>query len=457
METDKKSRRSKLLYAGVIAVLIVFFIVGFVYGLDSVLKMEGSFPPVELSEAKTAVPETKEEAVEYLNRAVAAAKAEKPKFSSDSWFSIDEDSVSASGEDAIKNTLLFVREGLTDKLNESFDRFETDFSEGFDGYLRVPDFSPDDVEAFSCDYIYYKCSLCGETSDIPLDGCEACGSDYPYQMLYRDDYTITFELKNGDEVLKKNFTVRSDEEIRSLFGNELDDIMTIEKIDVSHTALTVKMKIDRTTDELKSLTYENKIPVHISASWKILPERELDLKADVTETEKYSFTWPEISLSEHTLDIEPKNTDNLLATLTFPSASQDNVVWTSSDENIVTVDDEGYMKAGKEPGTATVTASYDFNGKTYSDSCLINVKFDVESVVLNKRKLTINKGDSFTLSAKISPKKASVKTVKWYSENEDIATVDENGGVTALESGVVTVYALSDDLYFKASCEVTVK
>ena len=50
----------------------------------------------------------------------------------------------------------------------------------------------------------------------------------------------------------------------------------------------------------------------------------------------------------------------------------------------------------------------------------------------------------------------TVKSVTWYTEDPDIAKVDENGAVTGVAPGKTTVYALSDDGWFRASCEVTV-
>ena len=155
--------------------------------------------------------------------------------------------------------------------------------------------------------------------------------------------------------------------------------------------------------------------------------------------------------------IEPKNSDKLTATLTCSDPLKSVVTWKSSDENVVTVDDEGYLKAGKEPGEATITASFEFSGKTYSDTCSISVKIPVESMAVSKRSIKLNAGETKQLEAKVSPKNATVQTKKWYSEDESIATVDENGVVTAVKSGVVTVYALSDDGFFKSSCEVIVK
>ena len=97
---------------------------------------------------------------------------------------------------------------------------------------------------------------------------------------------------------------------------------------------------------------------------------DMDLSVDVTESERYSFTWPELSLSAHVKDMEPKSSDNLLATLVCDDPTQYDAVWSSSDESVVTVDEEGYLKAAKTPGTAVITATFEY------ESCLFgSLKF----------------------------------------------------------------------------------
>ena len=460
METnDSKNRRSKLLYAGVIVILCIFFVVGFIYGLNSVLKMEGNYPPADLSEGRTAVPQTNDEALGYLNNVLDAALAQKPRFSGGSSFSIDGDSLETTGPETLKNTLLYIRDGFTDQLNGSFTETGADFSEGFEDLLRLPQITADDITGFTCDYIYYKCASCGETSVDPLQECEACGSEHPYLMQYRDNYTITYDLNVTEDLLNKNCTIRTDAQIRALLGDQLDNVLKVNNIDVDYTKLTIRLVVRRATDEVQSLVYSKGMNVKADADFteKYGSLGKLDFSVDVTENESYNFVWPQLSLNEHTLDMEPKGSDNLLATLTCDDPTQYDAVWSSSDESVVTVDEEGYLKAGKNPGTAVITATFEFKGKTYSDSCRINVKKDVESLSLNKRKVSLNAGQTYQLTAKVSPSDATIRTVTWYTTDESIATVDENGVVTAVSPGTVVIYALSDDLYFKSSCEVTVK
>lgn len=459
MKITESNKRSKAVYAGVIIILCIFFVVGFIYGLDSVLKMEGAFPPPELTESLTPVPQTPEEAFDYLTHVLENALAGKPKFSADASFSIDGDSLETQAPDTVKETLLFVKDDFDDHINGKFQSSEADFSEGFASLLRMPTFQASDITGFTCEYIYYKCASCGETSNDPQTECEYCGSEIPYIIQYRDNYTITLDLNVTEDILDRNFTVRTHEEIREMFGDELNGIADLKPLDVDYKTLSVRFSVRRTTDELQSLEYIKKMNVKANAAFKAdyEPIGELDFSVDVTEKEGYSFTWPAITLSAHVKDMEPKGSDNLLATLTCDDPTKYDAVWSSSDENVVTVDEEGYLKASKTPGTAIITATFEFKGKTYTDTCVINVKNDVESIALNRRKITVQTGDTYQLTAKVSPKKATIQTVKWYSEDESIATVDENGKVTAVAPGTVVVYALSDDLYYKSSCEVTVK
>ena len=80
-----------------------------------------------------------------------------------------------------------------------------------------------------------------------------------------------------------------------------------------------------------------------------------------------------------------------------------------------------------------------------------------EEIELSRRKLKLSVGDTYTLEARVKPRKATIKTVTWYSENEEIAVVDPNGTITAKRSGAVGIYAVSDDGYFKATCHVEVE
>jgi len=82
---------------------------------------------------------------------------------------------------------------------------------------------------------------------------------------------------------------------------------------------------------------------------------------------------------------------------------------------------------------------------------------DVIGVQLNKNSVELIKGTTTQLTANVQPWTAVDRTVTWFSANESIATVDQNGVVTAVAPGTTTITATSQlDPSKKASCQVTV-
>lgn len=100
--------------------------------------------------------------------------------------------------------------------------------------------------------------------------------------------------------------------------------------------------------------------------------------------------------------------------------------------------------------TSNGLTSNSTNSKKY-----IQKYIDVESISLaiDSKKLKI--GDTYQLNAIIEPSDATNKTVKWRSYDPEIASIDENGLITANSLGTTKITATSvNDL--KASCEITV-
>ncbi len=80
----------------------------------------------------------------------------------------------------------------------------------------------------------------------------------------------------------------------------------------------------------------------------------------------------------------------------------------------------------------------------------------VTGVSLDKNELELVEGDCGSLRATVEPQNATSPGVTWSSDNMSVATVDAEGGVTALKAGTATVTATADDGGKRASCRVTV-
>ncbi len=83
------------------------------------------------------------------------------------------------------------------------------------------------------------------------------------------------------------------------------------------------------------------------------------------------------------------------------------------------------------------------------------VTVPVAGLKLNNTKISLEKGDTFKLSAEVSPKEAN-QAVSYQTSNSSVASVDQNGLITAKKAGKATITATAKDGGKKVTCTVTV-
>ncbi len=147
-----------------------------------------------------------------------------------------------------------------------------------------------------------------------------------------------------------------------------------------------------------------------------------------------------------------KGSSNVIQIAITPQDATEEILWETSNENIVGVDKGTII--GFTSGTATITAKTS-DGRV-SSSIDITVYSKVTDVVLDKENVTLLKGNSLKLSANVLPEDATNKEIIWSSEDNRIASV-VNGVITANEEGTTTIVAKAKNEEIKARCNVTVK
>lgn len=166
-----------------------------------------------------------------------------------------------------------------------------------------------------------------------------------------------------------------------------------------------------------------------------------------------------ITLDKSTLALAPGKTMTLTATVAPQTAANKDVRWASSNANVATVDATGKVTAVAN-GSAVITVSTVDGG--FTAQCTVTVSEDtpevvaVENVSLDKKTLTVDIGESSKLTATVKPDNAANKKVSWSSNDEDVASVDANGRVTAISRGTATITVRTEDGNFAAQCKVTV-
>lgn len=169
-----------------------------------------------------------------------------------------------------------------------------------------------------------------------------------------------------------------------------------------------------------------------------------------------------VSISPDSKTLNKGETVQLTATVLPTDATDKTVTWSSSNNDIASVDNKGEVTA-VGPGTATITATAnDGSGKAASCRITVNEPYTPPAIVhvtgisLDRETATIKKGSILQLSATVTPSNADDKTVRWESSNTDVATVDGNGKVTAIAPGTATITVTTTDQRKTATCSVTV-
>ena len=161
----------------------------------------------------------------------------------------------------------------------------------------------------------------------------------------------------------------------------------------------------------------------------------------------------EIKLDKNEVHMSPGQVWQLEATVKPEGAD---INWSSREAAVATVDRTGKVTA-ISLGETVITAS----AGDKSATCLVKVEEEVaiEGITLNESSLTLKEGEKFQLEASLLPETATPKTIEWISSVPAVATVDENGLVTAVRNGATTVWAVigrGSGHDINAKCEVTV-
>ena len=150
----------------------------------------------------------------------------------------------------------------------------------------------------------------------------------------------------------------------------------------------------------------------------------------------------DIILNNNSSTLYVDSTLNLKATVIPNNATNKNVTWKSSNDQIATVDANGKVTA-KKAGKAIITVKASNNIEAECEIKVITPLISVKKIDIKNNVSTVFVGESINLSASISPITASNKSITWSSSNKDIATVDENGKVTGKKAGSVKITVTS--------------
>lgn len=168
--------------------------------------------------------------------------------------------------------------------------------------------------------------------------------------------------------------------------------------------------------------------------------------ADTSKRAYCSFTITQqvesVTMDYDSVELNVGDQYRLTAVVAPATATNQNVVWSSSDDGVVTVDATGMITATGS-GSATIVIQTEDGG--YIDMTNVRVHQPVSAITLSSTEMSVKKGTEFWLSATVLPENADNKNVVWTSSDTSLATVAADGKVTTLACGTVTISCVSAD------------
>ncbi len=168
-----------------------------------------------------------------------------------------------------------------------------------------------------------------------------------------------------------------------------------------------------------------------------------------------------ITISQENVTLKPDDTVQLAATVYPTNAANKKVLWSSSNDDVAMVTDEGFVLAVAE-GEADITAKA-ADGSGVKAVCHIKVEGENTPVVtivdikFVESTATIAINETKQLAVTFNPVNASNKTLKWTSAKPAVATVDADGNVTGVSEGKTIITAkTTDGSNLTINCVVTV-
>ena len=148
------------------------------------------------------------------------------------------------------------------------------------------------------------------------------------------------------------------------------------------------------------------------------------------------------------------DTLQVTSTASPATASNQEVIWASSDESVASIDKDGLITA-LDRGTTVITATA-VDGSEKTTSFTLTVKKYVSAITLDKEKLTLYVGERGTVKQTVLPEDANDRNVIWQSSDPGVATVS-NGTITGVKAGTTTITCTArDGSNISKTCEVTV-
>lgn len=278
-----------------------------------------------------------------------------------------------------------------------------------------------------------------------------------------DSANAEYELKIPDTMKTANITLEMNEGMTATINgsaytgkNEvtLEEGDTKVQIEVSKTQgeKTYKRTYTLNFARVKAISTLESMKVGNSNSFtgflQMTPEftsEVTDYKVDTTRQESFWRVWLKPTDVNSKITVTPVENVGRITTSNGNTSTQGHDRW-----NV-------YKKDQTKTAKIRIDVLSENGKRTTSYNLTLEVPVKVTGIALDKQEAELDITEKLQLNAKIMPENATIQTVKWYSSDEETATVDEKGLVTPKKAGNAEITVISDDgASITDKCHVTI-
>ncbi len=374
---------------------------------------------------------------------------------SESYILVDKDTIADPSQSALLGKRMFF-----DGINVTVEPSTLSLFVNGTAQLKGSSFENSETETEKVEYSYQWESSGGDIASVDGSGNVTAKAKGTAKITYTVTKTVTPITYKGGEPTEKKEEISEDEYNRLKDEEGKEEGKEIVKEGDGDEAKYYKISEESTekTKEYGSPTTETgSASCEVTVSENGIKSGTLELKKSADSCAVGATLTVSPSKLVYTKD------DGSTQTLTegFPS-----VAWSSADKTVATIDDKGVV-TGVKTGSTTIKGIVTVKNSAGND---INIEAATNvtiteapalSLVLDRTdEVYLAVGGETTLVATVSNAKSD-SGVTWTTSDKKIATVDENGKVTGVAAGSVTITATtkeknSDGKQLTATCKVTI-
>lgn len=163
-----------------------------------------------------------------------------------------------------------------------------------------------------------------------------------------------------------------------------------------------------------------------------------------------------IKLNKDTMSLCEGQQDRLTVIISPENAYDKTVSWSSSDNSVATIDQDGFIKAVSKGKTIIKAVANDGSGVLAT--CSLDVIRLVSNIELELSTPILYPGKKNSIKATVTPNSANNTSVSWSSSNSSVVSVSNSGVVSGIALGSAEIIASANDgSGVKASCTIEVK